>query len=202
MPHLYDMKDKYSPSQTGTAREEDSLPKETRALLLTGTPGSGKTTVVRRVVERLSDTRIRGFTTEEIRKGGERLGFRIETFEGESAVLAHVSIRSDYRVSRYGVDVAALDRCVGTALALSPKADVYLVDEIGKMECFSDRFVDAVEKLLEARRLLVATVALRGGGFIERVKRRPDVEAWSVTRGNRDEMPKPVLEWLRVRGVG
>jgi nucleoside-triphosphatase len=154
---------------------------------------------VRRVAEKLSDLRIRGFTTEEIRKDGDRVGFRIETFEGESAVLAHVSIRSEYRVSRYGVDVAVLERIVGRALALSPKADVYLVDEIGKMESLSDRFTEAVERLLDARRLLVATVALRDGGFIERVKRRPDVEAWKVTRSNRESLPSDVIAWIARR---
>jgi len=171
-------------------------------LLLTGAPAAGKTTVVRRVATSLSKASIRGFTTAEIRKDGDRVGFRIETFDGESAVLAHVSIRSDHRVSRYGVDVASLDRLVGPALSASAKAAVYLVDEIGKMECFSDRFIEAMEKLLEARRLVVATVALRGGGFIERVKRRPDVELWRVLRGNRDQMPERVREWLRGRGFG
>jgi nucleoside-triphosphatase len=194
------MNDKYSPiHDSGTGGEEILTASSANALLLTGTPGAGKTTVVRRVAEKLSDARIRGFTTAEIRKGGERVGFRIETFEGESAVLAHVSIRSEYRVSRYGADVAVLERIVGRALALSPKADVYLVDEIGKMECLSDRFTEAVETLLDARRLLVATVALRGGGFIERVKRRPDIELWTVTRGNRETLPSDVIGWIARR---
>ena len=194
------MTDKYSPAEIPGQGRRHSLPTSSRtALLLTGAPGSGKTTVVRRVAEKLSDARIRGFTTEEIRKGGERVGFRIETFEGESAILAHVSIRSDYRVSRYSVDVAALDRFVGPALALSPRADVYVVDEIGKMECFSDRIIEAMEKLLDARRLVVATVALRGKGFIERVKRRPDVELWTVTRSNRESLPSEVITWIARR---
>jgi nucleoside-triphosphatase len=171
------------------------------ALLLTGVPGIGKTTVIRRVAAALRKRRrrIRGFTTEEMRKGRERVGFRIETFDGESAVLAHVSIRSEHRVSRYGVDVALLDTLVGKALALSPRADVYLVDEIGKMECFSERFVAAVEELLDAKRLMVATIALRGGGFIERVKGRPDVELQTLTRSNREQMPSQVLEWINAR---
>ncbi len=172
------------------------------ALLLAGSPGVGKTTILRRVAEALAGKKIRGFTTEEIRRGGERVGFSIETFDRERAVLAHVSIRSQQRVSRYGVDVEALDRIVAKALAPSPRADLYLVDEIGRMECFSERFVAAMKKLLGSKRLVVATVALRGGGFIEEVKKRPDVELRTVTRSNRDEMPSQILDWIRVRGAG
>jgi nucleoside-triphosphatase len=102
-------------------------------------------------------------------------------------------------VSRYGVDVAALDEIVDGALAVSPEADVYLIDEIGKMECFSARFVAATRRLLDGGRLVVATVALRGGGFIEEVKRRPDVELRNITRSNRDGMPAQILEWIAVR---
>jgi nucleoside-triphosphatase len=169
-------------------------------LLLTGAPGSGKTTIVRRVAEELrkKKRRIAGFLTTEIREGRERVGFRIETFAGRSAIFAHVSIRSLHRVSHYGVDVTALDEIVDDALAVSPAADVYLIDEIGKMECFSARFVAATETLLDRGRLVVATVASRGGGFIEEVKRRPDVELRNVTRSNRDEMPVQVLEWIAV----
>lgn len=167
-------------------------------------PGIGKTTVIRRVADALGEDgrRLRGFVTEEIRKGRERMGFRIETIDGETAVLAHVSIRSEHRVSRYGVDVAALDRIVVKALALSPRVDVYLVDEIGRMECLSVKFVEAVEKLFHERRPVVATVALRGGGFIERAKRLPGVELRTITRSNRDEMPTRVLEWIAARASG
>jgi nucleoside-triphosphatase len=175
--------------------------KRDSVLLLTGAPGSGKTTVVRRVVEELRKTkrRIAGFLTTEIREGRERVGFRIETFTGRSEIFAHVSIRSPHRVSRYGVDVAALDESVDDALAFAPAADVYLIDEIGKMECFSARFVAATRRLLDEGRLVVATVALRGGGFIEEVKRRPDVELRNVTHSSRDEVPAPILEWIAVR---
>jgi nucleoside-triphosphatase len=168
------------------------------ALLLTGAPGSGKTTVVERVAEELRrrKRRIAGFVTAEIRKGGDRVGFRIETFTGRKAVFAHVSIRSAHRVSRYGVDVTVLDEVVEEALALSPPADVYLIDEIGRMECLSARFVDSMKRLLDADRTVVATVALRGSGFIEEVKGRRDVELLRISRADRDEMPGRILDWI------
>lgn len=97
------------------------------------------------------------------------------------------------------MDVAALDEIVDDALAASSAAEVYLIDEIGKMECFSERFVTATRRLLDAGRLVVATVSMRGGGFIDEVKRRPDVELARTTRSNRDEMPAQILGWLDLR---
>jgi nucleoside-triphosphatase len=166
------------------------------ALLLTGPPGVGKTTVVRRVAGGLAGRRVQGFTTEEIRVGGQRLGFRLETFDGRSVTLAHVDLSSRYRVGRYRVDVATLDDLVDSALAMDPPAEAYLIDEIGRMECLSARFVAAVTALLDSGRPLVATVAVRGGGLIENAKRRPDAEVRAVTRENRDALPSRILAWL------
>ena len=172
--------------------------KEPYALLLTGPPGVGKTTVLRRAAEKLSDPEIRGFTTKEIRSGGERVGFRIETFDGDSAILAHVKIRSAHRVSKYGVDVEALDRIVAKQFPRK-RAGLALIDEIGKMECFSERFIETMKSLLDSPAVVVATVALRGEGFIQAVKRRPDVLLWKVSRADRGEMPARVAEWVHSR---
>jgi nucleoside-triphosphatase len=168
-------------------------------LLLTGLPGVGKTTVIRRVIEELRDHRLRGFVTDEIRQEGKRLGFRITSLDGESATLSHVKGRGGPRVGRYVVDLDSLRRITAQALAADSRADACLVDEIGKMECFSAEFVEAMGILLDGTTPLVATVALKGGGFIRRVKKRSDADLWEVTRVNRDKMPSRVADWLRLR---
>jgi len=103
-------------------------------ILLTGLPGIGKTTVIRRVVERLTDKTVAGFFTEEIREAGQRRGFRIATFSGGSGVLAHVNLKTNHRVGRYHVDVSGFERLV--LPELRRPCDIVLIDEIGKMECF------------------------------------------------------------------
>ena len=165
---------------------------EPRALLLTGRPGIGKTTVLRRLADFLAGRAVGGFYTGEIRIAGRREGFEVSTFSGQVAVLAHVKTHSPHRVGRYGVDVAAFERTV--LPELERRAEVLLIDEIGKMECFSARFVQAVRGLLNGNAPLVATVALSGTGFIAEVKRRPDVRLWQVTTANRDELPMRLTE--------
>jgi nucleoside-triphosphatase len=176
------------------------------ALLLTGRPGVGKTTVLRAAARKLAGFHQAGFYTEEIRVGRERRGFRLITFDGKEAIIAHVDLPPP-RISKYGVDVAAIDRFSATLLLDSApgkpnpgeRSAIYLVDEIGKMECLSAVFVDAMRRVLESGRPLLATVAERGGGFIAEVKRRRDVEIWTVTQATRDALPDRIVSWMQSR---
>ena len=103
----------------------------THVLLLTGRPGVGKTTVIRKVAAGLAGRRLGGCYTEEIRVAGECRGFSLTSFDGRQGVMAHVDFRGRDRVGRYGVDVAVIDELAASTLALSRDASVYLVDEIG-----------------------------------------------------------------------
>ncbi len=167
-------------------------------LLLTGRPGVGKTTLVRRVLEELDDVPATGFYTAEIRSGGRRVGFRIVTLNGQEANLAHVDIPSKHRVSRYGVDVAAFERVALPCLVPGPSPCLIVIDEIGKMECFSRAFQKAVVRALEADTPVLATIALRGDRFIEGLKAREDIELVQITPANRDNLVKKLAIRLRV----
>jgi nucleoside-triphosphatase len=171
----------------------------TRALLLTGAPGVGKTTVIRRLAGRLDVRYARGFYTEEIRAGGRRLGFRLVGFDGTERVIAHVDIRGPHRVGKYCIDIVALD-AAAPLLAWDETAKVYLVDEIGKMECLSPRLLAAMRALFDRAAPVIATVAIKGGDFIAEAKRRAGGGIWEVTRANRDALPARILEWLAERG--
>jgi nucleoside-triphosphatase len=72
-----------------------------RNLLITGLPGVGKTTLIKKLYEALKDFHPVGFYTEEMRGGGERKGFELVNLEGKREVLSHVDIESPYRVGRY-----------------------------------------------------------------------------------------------------
>ncbi len=166
-------------------------------LLLTGTPGVGKTTVLRKVAAAMSGRRLAGFYTEEMRsRDGERSGFQIIGFDGRSGVMAQAGFSGPHRVGKYSVDVAVIDDLAPSFLALAPSTDVYLVDEIGKMECLSKNFVAAMRKALDSGKPVVATVALHGEGFIAEIKQRRDVQIWQVTCGNRDALPGGILAWV------
>ncbi len=160
----------------------------------------GKTTAVRRAAELLADVRIAGFYTAEVRDAeGRRRGFEAVSFGGGRATISDVSIRGTDRVGRYGVDVAAVDRLAQVTLRVRAGVDLFLVDEIGRMECCSRRFVEAFEELAESGVLMIATVALRGSGLIGAIKRHPAAEVWEVTPPNRDALPERLAHWVRQR---
>ena len=166
------------------------------ALLLTGIPGIGKTTIIRKVAASLSGYTLAGFVTDEIRTEQGREGFRMTTFDGSKAVIAHVDFQTRRRVGRYRVDVQTIDCLVQSALRLERNIEVYLVDEIGKMECLSKVFVDCMRSVLDSGIPVVAAVAKKGEGFISEVKRRGDTVIWEVTRQNRDALPDSILVWI------
>ena len=162
-------------------------------VLLTGPPGCGKTTVIQRCLEHLLDRRVRGFYTRELRRDGQRVGFEAVGLSGRTVPLASVKSQSKLRVGKYGVELPGFEELVRLEL-LQAGADVDLivVDEIGKMECFSDLFVDAMRTTLDGHTPLLGTVAMKGGGFIAEVKQRTDVKLVTVSPDNRDALPSQI----------
>lgn len=171
-----------------------------RVVLLTGPPGIGKTTAIRKIAGALGDYALGGFYTGEIREAGRRCGFSVATFSGSSEVFAHVDFPKRHRVGKYGVDLGILEAFAIPALALETEKKIYLVDEIGKMECLSSQCIAAMDRLLASGKLVVATVARRGGGFIDEVKSRPGYVLCELTHHNRDELPMQIARWLQERG--
>jgi nucleoside-triphosphatase len=167
-------------------------------LLLEGRPGVGKTTVARRVADLLGEAGIplKGFITEEVRESGRRVGFAIEAFDGNRAMLAHVDFPGPPRVSRYGVDIGAFEGIARQALAGIGEGEVVVLDELGKMELASDSFCNAVSDIFGLAVPIVATAQIAFHPFTDGLKRRPDVETVWVNERNRGELPKEMAARL------
>ena len=169
-----------------------------RTLLLTGRPGVGKTTVIKKAASVLGDD-AGGFYTEEIRDARRRrVGFRLVTLSGLEAVMAHVDLAGEGcpRVSRYGVDIRAIDRVGVKALrdALNARK-VIIVDEIGKMELFSEAFKDAVRDAVEGRKTVLGTVMRGSHPWVDNLRAEESVTVWEVTTESREDLLERIMAW-------
>ena len=67
------------------------------------------------------------------------------------------------------------------------------LDEIGKMECFSEAFRNRIREILDSGFPLLATIPLRGGGsFLDGIRVRRDVRFVTVTRENYKKFERPI----------
>lgn len=165
--------------------------------LLTGPPGSGKTSLIKKAVARL-EIKAGGFYTEEIKSQGVRQGFRLVTLDGETAVLSHLYFKSPHRVSKYGVDVESLDKVGVTAIERATKeCELVVIDEIGKMELFSAKFREAVLNILNSGKRLLATIMLNPNPCTDVIKSQPQVKLVTMTRTNHPQVMVELQEWLK-----
>ncbi|MBN2029740.1 NTPase [bacterium] len=164
-------------------------------VLIEGRPGIGKTTLLCRLAERFSHVKIGGFFTEEIREEGRRVGFRIETFSGQSGILAHISFQKGPQVGKYRVDVSQFES-IGVASLENAleNVDLILMDEIGKMELFSKRFQELILTCLDSDKPVIATVMSRSHPFVDRIKSCSDVRIIEVTLENRDRLVEQLID--------
>jgi nucleoside-triphosphatase len=173
---------------------------EKPVILVTGIPGIGKTTLVRRWAEKAGDC-AGGFYTQEIREGGRRAGFEIVTFDGRKTYLAKKSpercFRQEVRFKSYRVNLSGIEEVAAASLVRArEKGRIIFVDEIGPMECISEVFRRTISELLDDPNvLMIGTIVKRSHPFADEVKRRPKVKLIEVTAGNRRRL---VNEWDKI----
>jgi nucleoside-triphosphatase len=166
-------------------------------ILVTGRPGVGKTTLIRRVLEGLA-VDAGGFTTHEIRESGARVGFAITDLRGASGILAHVGQCGGYRVGKYGVNRKDLERIGIPAVREAVlHARLVVMDEIGRMELCSPAFRQVVEEALGSPVPVLGTIQDRENAFLDAVRARADVEIVRVEEANRERLVRDLIERVR-----
>lgn len=163
-------------------------------ILLTGSPGVGKTTLIQKIV-RDYDGKAGGFYTQEITKNQRRTGFEIVTFSGVRGVLSSVYLKSPFHVGRYRVNLKDLEEIgVREMEKALEKDDLIVVDEIGKMELFSSKFQTAITRILASPKIFLGTIMKGKNSFADKIKERSDVFLVEVTEENRNSLIFEILK--------
>ncbi|XAR73681.1 Nucleoside-triphosphate phosphatase [Bertholletia excelsa] len=180
-----------------------------RCFLVTGPPGVGKTTLIIKVLESLKNShpnlKVQGFYTREIREGSERVGFEVVTVDGRRGPLASTSNSSPESfkwptVGRYKVDLASFESLALPELQIKEDTDLFIIDEVGKMELFSSLFFPAVLKVLESNVPLLASIPIPKGGRdipgVARLRNHPGANVFTLNFGNRDAIKERIYSQL------
>lgn len=128
---------------------------------VTGMPKTGKTTIVKRVVKELQGRglRVGGFLSPEKKQHGTRTGFEVEDIEtGKTAMLASVKPPGP-KVSKYHVKTRSFEGVALDTMKNIDMYDVYVIDEIGRMEIKSNKFMDLLEKAFSSKTPVIASVS-------------------------------------------
>ena len=172
-------------------------------LLLTGKPGVGKTTLIEKLIVVLRKIyphiQITGFITKEVRSQSSRIGFNIHTLDGQRGLLARVEpIKQGqkYQVGKYFVELEDLET-IGIS-SLRKSADIIILDEIGKMELFSQVFRETLKLILDGKTKIIGSIAWYDTPLIRKIKESSNVEVQVVTRQNRDNILKTLLDQIRI----
>ncbi len=161
-------------------------------IAITGAPGSGKSTVCRKILKHLTCTR-GGIISVDIREKGERVGFEIQDIAtGKQGILAHKH-GSGPRVGSYHVNLSDLNNIGVAAIKNAMSSDLIVIDEIAPMEFKSPEFIRAVEEALDSDKDMLVVLHQRSSHQIaERI--RKGFTVYTVTLENRDRLVHEIAE--------
>jgi len=168
-------------------------------IFITGNPGVGKTTLIHNLIKELNIP-AGGFYTQEIRVSGRRTGFKIISLDGREGILASVDTKSRFKVSRYGVNLSDLERIGVKSIADAlERNELIIIDEVGKMELFSQKFKEILLAALDSPKPVIGTIMLRDNSFTRNIKNRRDTEVITLTRENFDEVKEQIKDALPMK---
>ncbi|WP_287586400.1 NTPase [Candidatus Borrarchaeum sp.] len=173
--------------------------------LIQGPPRTGKSTLVAKLCSMLETKgyNIGGIQTPEIREKNRRVGFWVVDLHTEKKeILAHVEIKSRFRVSKYGVDLNSFNELAITAIKSAiENYDIVVIDEIGKMELFSEKFQDVVIRGLNSSKPVIGTMGKINHPFVRLLKSRSDVNVLTIDRGNMEDTYQEICRLLGLRTI-
>lgn len=163
-------------------------------ILLTGKPGVGKSTILDKVRHDFKGEKF-GIISQELRdKEGHRLGFEAVNSQGDRKMFASIDqIKSNYIVGgKYHVDLSVIDKFVVPAIAagINMPEGLVFIDEIGRMQAFSQKFLETINNVLNSDTNILATIVYDPEPWSIQFKTNHQVILVQVSQLNRDILPK------------
>jgi nucleoside-triphosphatase len=162
-------------------------------IFLTGLPGCGKSTLLLKVIEILKQKGIKvgGIITPEKRVERKRIAFLVkDIYSGKEGILASVDQKFGPKFGKYKINLEDFEKISLSALEFAIKnCDLIAIDEIGKMEFFSEKFKQKVFEILNSDKELIAVLHRN---FVSQFKSYGKI--FEVTKENRESLPRKIAE--------
>ena len=163
-------------------------------IVVSGSQGSGKSTVVQKVRLRLPSAAQFGLLTRPVFENGVLKGFYMESFAGERELFAHDDFDGTRRFGRFGVHLEVFDRLGKEIVSRAAQSEFVVFDELGIMEMEAIDFVCSVVSLFAAPRHVLAVVQPRALSFWkEKIGERNIDRLYILDRENRDSLPAMIF---------
>lgn len=162
-------------------------------VFITGLPGVGKTTLVKKIAHDLGMLVINGFYKDKIVEEDVVRGYRVVSFDFKEQILAHLFIEGPNRVGEFGVNIDGFEKFVLPMIENYKMVDLFIFDEIGQMECMSSKFCSGFKNILDAKIPVIATYSHHSTFKYAELKKRKDSTILQMTVKNRDDIWKQVL---------
>jgi nucleoside-triphosphatase THEP1 len=162
-------------------------------IFITGNPGCGKSSLIQKFLDEISDKKVSGIITPEIRANRARQGFKIiDLASRQEEVLASVNIECGPGVSRYRVNVEGINLIMDKFLESYENSEYVIIDEIGMMEFYSKKFKETMRMVLNSNKKVIATLSKR---FVKEYKNKGQI--YYLARDNFDEIYIKVLSQIK-----
>jgi len=175
--------------------------------LIVGEQGVGKSTLIHRVLKELSLS-VCGFQTrKEETMADQVLGSPLYIYEaGQPHVQSLDNLVGHCKDKKPVVYIEGFDRFAEKLEQLMEKErrgekidSLILMDEIGVMECRSERFCRAILELLNGEVPILAAVKYKDRPFLEQVRSHPNCRCFTITPENRDSLYEDVLAFVQTQ---
>jgi len=161
-------------------------------IFITGNPRCGKSTLIQKILDEISDKNLSGIITPEIREHGERQGFKIiDLASSKEEILASINIKRGPGVSRYRVNIEGIDSIMDKFLESYENSEYVIIDEIGMMEFYSIKFRETIQMVLDSEKIVIATLSRK---FVKKYKQKGQI--YFLTRENFEEIYDKVLSQI------
>ncbi len=164
-------------------------------ILLIGAPKVGKSTVIANFLQKYKG-HCRGIVMHRmIDDDGVNQGFEAVTLDDRKAIIAHRTlVQSDHIIGNgHRVDISKVDSFIVGEIqsALDEgSSSLIVVDEIGRMQALSTKFLTTVSDLFESKSNVLATIVSDPEPWSLPYKKNPDNILIMVNKDNRQVLPK------------